>query len=137
MTNSKLSRLLALSQAEYQSKRTAPTRARFKPQKVSLKLNADWDRQRGAAARLMASVLAEDSESLYRKVSTDAETASIYADAAGWLEREAVHLRKLSTRMDTAVARLHSALNRYRSVECATAAPVPPASPPPAQAGAQ
>lgn len=121
MTNRKISRLLALSDAEFGRKRPALPRTRFKALNVNLvKLSTDWDRQRGAAARMMAVILREDSETLLDKVSSDPERADAFADAVDWLGKEATYLRKVATRMDVAASRLSAAVSRYR--EQATAA---------------
>jgi hypothetical protein len=128
MTTKRLSRLLALSNAESGRRPAAPVRQRFKALNVNLiRLSGDWERQRGAVARMMGVVLREDSESLFTKVSADAATAATFADAIGWLEDEAVYLRKLAARMDTAASRLGSAITRYRSTSstCVPAASVP------------
>lgn len=116
MTNSKISRLLALSDSEFSKSRAAPLRQRFKGRNVNLnQLGKDWERQRGAAARMMGVVLREDSESLYQKVSADPATAATFAEAVGWLEKEAIYLRKTAGRMELAVSRLGSAIGRYRT----------------------
>lgn len=118
MNTSKLSRLLALSDAEFDRKRPTATRRRFKPLNVSLaKYGTDWERRRGAAIRLMAVVLGESSESLYAKISADAQTARDFVDAAQWLRGEATYFRKAANRLDTAVARLHSVILRYQDRE--------------------
>lgn len=112
----KIWRLMSLSDAEYTRKRTTPTRQRFKPVKVDLlKLNPEWDRERGAAARMTAVILGHDSDSLLQTVSADAETAATFADAVAWLEKEARTLRKIAGRHEVAVTRLTSALCRYKA----------------------
>lgn len=115
MTNSKLARLLALSDSEYRRTRCSPTRQRFKALKVNLSnLDTDWERQRGAAVRLAGTVLSEDSESLLQKISTDPETTAGFSDAVGWLRKEATILRKTAGRLDTAVSRLSAVMARYQ-----------------------
>lgn len=122
MNTSKLSRLLALSDAEFDRKRPAATRRRFKPLNVSLaKYGTDWERRRGAAVRLMAVILGESSESLYAKISADAQTAQDFVDAAQWLRGEATYFRKAANRLDTAVARLHSVIRRHQEHDQALA----------------
>lgn len=115
MTSSKLSRLLALSDSEYRRTRGSPTRQRFKALKVNLSnLDSDWERQRGAAVRLAGTVLSEDSESLLRKLSDDAETAAGFSDAVGWLRKEASILRKTAARVELAISRLVAVVTRHR-----------------------
>lgn len=126
MTNSKLARLLALSDSEYRRTRGTPTRQRFKALKVNLSnLDTDWERQRGAAVRLSGTVLSEDSESLLQKISASPEMAGAFSDALGWLRKEATILRKTASRMDLAVSRLSAVMTRHQQVRAEQSASVP------------
>lgn len=122
MTNSKLARLLALSDSEYRRTRGTPTRQRFKALKVNLSnLDTDWERQRGAAVRLAGTVLSDDSETLLQKISASPEMAATFSDALGWLRKEATVLRKTAGRLDVAVTRLSSVMARHRERQEETA----------------
>lgn len=115
---SKLGRLLALSDSEYKRKRTEPVRSTFKGRSIDVrKLGKDWERQRGGAARLAAMLLREDSEGLYAKVAADPQTAITFADAVGWLKKEAELLAKVVERHELAASRLRSAVCRYRAAQ--------------------
>ena len=123
---SKIARLVALSDSEFERKRASPIRRRFKARNVNLSaLDKDWERQRGAAARFMGVILGIDSEELYAKVSSDAGTASTYSDAVEWLQKESSLLRKTAERLDLAASRLGSAITRHREAMEAAAANEP------------
>lgn len=121
MTQTRMARLLAFSDAEFGLNRTAtPVRPRFKARKVNLTaLDTDWDRRRGAAARMMAIVLRDDSESLLAKMEADPVKAESFSDAAAWLRKEATLLRKTAGRMDLAVARLTAVIARRQELASA------------------
>ena len=116
---SKLGRLLALSDAEFRRKRTQPAKVKaFKAKPIDVRtFDGEWERHRGAAVRMMAVVMREDSEGLFSKVSVDPQTAGTFAEAICWLTKEAELLRKTASRHDLAAARLMSAVCRYRSAQ--------------------
>ena len=113
----KIGRLLALSDAEFGRRRKAPPqRKTFKGRPIDLaKFDRAWERYRGAAVRVMAVVLREDSESLFTKVTSDAKTMATFTDAVGWLQKEAELLRKMAERHELAASRLKSTICRYRA----------------------
>jgi hypothetical protein len=124
---SKLGRLLALSDSEFKRRRTQlPKLKKFKAKPIDVrKFDGEWQRERGAAVKLMAVVLREDSDGLFAKVSATPETAATFADAIAWLLKEGELLRKTAERHDTAAARLKSAVCRYRTSQ--QQQPQPPA----------
>ena len=115
---SKMGRLLALTDAEFKRKRAEPQRYTFKGRSIDLrKLGKAWEKERGAAARMAAIVLREDSEGLFAKVSADPQTAATFAEAIGWLKKEAELLTKAVERHEIAASRLRSAVCRYRAAQ--------------------
>ena len=115
----KIGRLLALSDAEFSRRRKQPTQQKnFKARPIDVrKFDRAWERYRGAAVRMMAVVLREDSDGLYAKVSAEPKTAATLADAVGWLQKEAELLRQTADRHDLAASRLKSAVCRYRAAQ--------------------
>lgn len=110
-------RLFALAEREFKANRAAPVRVKFKGLKLNIgRYDETWDRRRGSAARMMGVVLRESDEALFQRVCSDAEQAKMYRDAAGWLQREAEHVRRHATLLDTAVARLTAVLDRCQEV---------------------
>jgi hypothetical protein len=111
-------RLLALTTREFRElvgERPKPKRRSFKPVRLMLETyGRTWDAKRGAAMRLAAVLLREDWLAMERRSCAD-ETASTYADAAGWLVREAVYLRKTARLIDKGVGRLNVVPQRCRS----------------------
>jgi hypothetical protein len=113
----KIGRLLALSDAEFSRRRKQPTKLKtFKARPIDVRtFDRAWERYRGAAVRVMAVVLREDSDSLYAKVTSDAKTMATFTDAIGWLQKEAELLRKTAERHELAASRLKSTICRYRA----------------------
>src|SRR5687767_11914388 len=65
VVSSKISRLLALTDAQFTQTRRAPKRKNFKRLNVNAgRLGPKWGRERTAAARMMAIVVGDDSEAL-------------------------------------------------------------------------
>ncbi|HTC44014.1 MAG TPA: hypothetical protein VK696_03100, partial [Steroidobacteraceae bacterium] len=100
-------RFLKLADREFQQLTGKPAvpepNRRFKALKINpARFDSNWDRKRGAAVRLMSVVLAEDHETLLRRVCENEQTAKTYAGAAEWLQRESAHLRKIARLLDTA-----------------------------------
>ena len=111
-------RLLTLADREFRQlteDRSAapPAPRRFKSMRLNVtKFDQSWDRKRGSAARLMAVLLREDDSALHQRVCESDRAAKTYADAADWLQRESVYLRKVSRLLDTAAGRVESVLER-------------------------
>ncbi|MGC4028921.1 MAG: hypothetical protein QM696_08620 [Steroidobacteraceae bacterium] len=118
MTSIHPARLVALSDREFKRETNAPADQpppdrKFRPFRLSLaRYDRDWDRKRGAAARLMAVLLRENDEQLTERVCESALSSQTYAGAASWLGQEALYLRKLASRMETASGRLNVVLAR-------------------------
>ena len=90
-----------------------PAPRRFKPVRLNAaRFDQSWDRKRGSAARLMAVLLREDDAALHQRVCESERAAKTYADAADWLQRESVYLRKVSRLLDTAAGRVEAVLER-------------------------
>jgi len=111
--------LLRLADREFkaltEARPTPQPSRKFKPMKLNVaRFDQSWDRKCGAAARLTAVVLREDDAALERRVCEDKRTAKTYADAADWLQRESVYLRKMARLLDTAGERLAAVLIRCR-----------------------
>ena len=108
-------KLFALAEREFKANRAAPVRKKFRGLKINIgKYDENWDRRRGAAARMMGVVLRNNDETLFQRVCSSEQEAKIYGDAASWLKREAEHLRRHASMLDTAVARLTAVLDRCR-----------------------
>ena len=111
-------RLLKLADREFRQlteDRAAapPTPRKFKAVRLNTaRFDQSWDRKRGSAARLMAVLLREDDSALHQRVCESERAAKTYADAAGWLQRESVYLRKVSRLLDTAAGRVEAVLER-------------------------
>ena len=111
-------RLLTLADREFRQlteDRSAapPAPRRFKPVRLNVtRFDQSWDRKRGSAARLMAVLLREDDSALHQRVCESERAAKTYADAADWLQRESVYLRKVSRLLDTAAGRVEAVLER-------------------------
>jgi hypothetical protein len=111
-------RLLTLADREFRQlteDRSAapPAPRRFKPVRLNVtRFDQSWDRKRGSAARLMAVLLREDDSALHQRVCESDRAAKTYADAADWLQRESVYLRKVSRLLDTAAGRVEAVLER-------------------------
>lgn len=122
MVSSKIARLVALTESQFTRGRTAPKRKNFKPLNVNAtKLGPDWARERSAAARMMAIVVGDDSESLLLRVSADPETAATFESAIDWLDGEASYLRKLANRHETAASRIRAVIARYKEQKISSA----------------
>lgn len=111
-------RLLKLADREFRQltedrSATPPAPRRFKPVRLNVtRFDQSWDRKRGSAARLMAVLLREDDSALHQRVCESERAAKTYADAADWLQRESVYLRKVSRLLDTAAGRVEAVLER-------------------------
>lgn len=111
-------RLLKLADREFRQitevrPATPPTPRRFRPVRLNAaRFDQSWDRKRGSAARLMAVLLREDDSALHQRVCESERTARTYSDAAAWLQRESVYLRKVSRLLDTAAGRISIVLER-------------------------
>jgi hypothetical protein len=119
-------RLLTLADREFRQltgKPVAPVPSRkFKPMRLNAaRFDSGWDRKRGAAVRLTAVLLGEDDAALERRVCENERSTKVYTDAADWLQRESVYLRKVARLLDTAGARVAAVLGRCH--EKARAAP--------------
>ncbi len=89
---------------------------KFKPIKLNLdRLEAGWERKRGAAMRLTAVVLRDDDTALKGRVCGDERSRKTYSQAAEWLQREAALMRRMAKLMDTAGERLTAVLPRRES----------------------
>ena len=120
MSISSRSRLLALTAREFRQvtgeRPKEPAQRSFKPMRLSLDtFGRGWDARRGSAMRLAAILLREDDQALERRICADEPTAATYADASGWLAREAAYLRKTARLLDKTVGRLNVVLQRCRS----------------------
>ena len=113
------SALLAQAKREFRElvgERPAPSPGSFKPMRLNIDaFGRSWDAKRGAAVRLAAVLLKDDDQAMERRVCADDRTTTTYADATGWLEREAAYMRKTARLLDTAVSRLSVVLERCKS----------------------
>lgn len=110
-------RLLKLADREFTQltgKPATPVPSRkFKPMRLNAaRFDSAWDRKRGAAVRLTAVLLGEDDSALERRACENERSAKVYADAAAWLARESVYLRKIARLLDIAGSRLTGVLGR-------------------------
>jgi hypothetical protein len=60
----------------------------------------------------MAVLLREDDSALHQRFCESERAAKTYPDAADWLQRESVYLRKVSRLLDTAAGRVEAVLER-------------------------
>jgi hypothetical protein len=65
-------------------------------------------------------LLADDDAALEQRVCGDERSVKVYADAANWLQRESVYLRRVARLLDTAGGRLTSVLGRCRESAAAS-----------------
>jgi hypothetical protein len=120
-------RLLKLADREFrqltEDRATAPPAPRkFKAVRLNAtRFDQSWDRKRGSAARLMAVLLREDDATLHHRVCENERSAKTYADAADWLQRESVYLRKVARLLDTAAGRVEVVLERCSAQQSAAA----------------
>lgn len=118
-------RLLKLADREFRqltqvpsSASTVPRPRRFKPVRLNVaRFDQSWDRKRGSAVRLMAVLLREDDTALHQRVCESERAAKTYSDAAHWLQRESVYLRKVARLLDTAASRVEFVLERCAAQE--------------------
>jgi hypothetical protein len=90
-----------------------PAPRKFKAVRLNTaRFDQSWDPKRGSAARLMAVLLREDDSALHQRVCESERAAKTYADAADWLQRKSVYLRKVSRLLDTAAGRVEAVLER-------------------------
>lgn len=113
-------RLLKLADREFRQLTGKPAtpepNRKFKPIRINLaRLDGGWERKRAAAVRLTGVLLREDDSTLERRVCENERSAKTYADAADWLQRESVYLRKIARLLDTAGGRLSAVLSRCQS----------------------
>lgn len=72
------------------------------------KFDPSWDRKHGAAVRLTSVLLREDDTALERRVCENERSVRVYSDAADWLHRESIYLRKVADCSRLAAAGLRS-----------------------------
>jgi hypothetical protein len=89
---------------------------KFKTIKLNpVRFDQSWDRKRRAAIRLTSVLLRHDDVALEGRVCENDKTAKTYADAADWLQRESVYLRKIARLLETASGWLSVVLTRCQS----------------------
>lgn len=113
-------RLLKLADREFRhltGKPATPVPSRkFKPVNINpARFDSAWDRKRGAAARLTAVLLRQDDAALERRVCESERSVKVYTDAADWLQRESVYLRKVARLLETAGTRVSAVVGCGRS----------------------
>jgi hypothetical protein len=117
MPSTSRAHLLSLADREFRQVTDKPQAPapdkRFKAIKLKLStFDSSWDRKRGAAVRMMSVLLREDDAELERRVCESEKSAKTYAQAATWLQRESVYLRRVARLLETAGGRVASVVRR-------------------------